>query len=188
MFFASSRGVASRPGWVVSEDSRFLECLCRHQLRLLRGDGGRRGNPWDRDIEFRARVVSLHGYAGRLPHPILVVQGPMKQVTVGIGNVRDEGLAWEYPWTNMPEEDEPDDSQRIRWFFPDALPCPSVLMMLAIARWWRSWDQRWYIAGLTLVPAGGGLYLTPKDKEPIKVPFMRWVGYFEHAWVTQHEH
>jgi hypothetical protein len=60
--------------------------------------------------------------------------------------------------------------------------------MLTLARWWRSWDRRWYTAGLARTLAGGGLYVSLNEGERIKVPFMKRVGYFEHSWVTEYEH
>jgi hypothetical protein len=112
----------------------------------------------------------------------------MKEVKVQLGDFKKEGLVWGYLWDALPEEDERDDSQRVRWFFPDSYQCSSLLWMLTIARWWRSWDRRWYIAGLALTPADEGFVITNEGRESITVPFMERVGYFEHSWVTEHKH
>jgi hypothetical protein len=50
-------GITNKSGWIVVEKDKYFEFLYRHKFRLIRGDGDQGGNPWDRNVEFRANII-----------------------------------------------------------------------------------------------------------------------------------
>jgi hypothetical protein len=75
-----------------TEKENYFKFLYRYAFKLFRDDGNEGGDPWKRDIEFRAKLISLHGYGGGYPNSFIVLQGPLKEVMVQAGNIRKEGL------------------------------------------------------------------------------------------------
>lgn len=176
--------MVTKPGWLLTDKGRYFQNLYRHSFHLFSGQKG--GNPWDREIHFRTKVEAFLGPSSGSPIPTLLLQGPAKEVKIRLGPW-EHGFLWEYPWDTLPIEDKKNDSQRMRWFFPDATTFASSLMLLTIAQWWRSWDQRWYVAGLALRHSTQRIAVEAGGKETT-VPVMYRVGYFEHSWVTKHKH
>jgi hypothetical protein len=105
--------ITNTSGWIVLKKNKYFEFLYRHEFQ---GDGDQDGNLWDRNIEIRAKLVSLNGHDNGIANPFIMIQGPMKEVTVQVGNVEKEGLVWEYPWDALTKEDERNDSQRGGFF------------------------------------------------------------------------
>lgn len=141
--------------------------------------------PGGREIEYRSKVRAFLSPRCDFPFPMLLLEGPTKIVEVRMGP--KEGYVWEYPWATLSGDTERDKSRRKRWLFPDATTCESPLTSLTIARWWRSWDQRWYVSGLAL----GGRNVESKmmvGGRPMVVPLMYRVGYFEHSWGMKDGH
>jgi hypothetical protein len=79
IFNESNMRITNTSGWIVLKKNKYFEFLHHHEFQ---GDGDQGGNLWDRNIEIRAKLVSLNGHDDGIANPFIMIQGPMKEVTV----------------------------------------------------------------------------------------------------------
>ncbi|ETS75019.1 hypothetical protein PFICI_13503 [Pestalotiopsis fici W106-1] len=126
--------------------------------------------------------------------PPLILRGHVRDVTLVRADTRQN--LWKYPWAEEQEnssgkDDGNDDLSpfsKTAWFFPDSCPCNirdgTSVKCLTIARWQRSWDERWFCAGIVLVSTKFSAHITIGGVTESTRIFTR-VGYFEHSWKSR---
>lgn len=196
-------------GDLAQQEDSFAELNVRHRNARVTTRTCRLEDVFGKsDLSFPTRVEQLSSPSDMTDTnggfvPMIVLKGPIRHLRLRSRDGHGPMSQWDYPWpqaegdTVVGTEDETDE-RRCEWFFPDGVAACKFwvkpqeplfhwtgqeVSCLTIAKWRRSWDDRWYTAGLVLskVPIAGG-----RTQSGREIMSMMRVGYFEHSWPDRH--